>query len=339
MAFIKSVRPDIPDVGKLRAKISETLDLDGLYIPSDIKISTMTLEARIGTRFNPINIYKYIKKSKNGIIRIVKAKKKKKKKIKVVKKNNIHNNKKKLNKNKNKNKQSDEFLNQVTLSINVSSKKEKPVSVKAFNSGTMHFTGVVCIDDLLEAAYKFFVECRKTRAIIKNNKIHEISFAEDISKLKINDMYDFKIDMVNCGFLVPFNINRPKLQILLKSDNYNAVYDSNRHAGVKIKFVGEDDGNKITVFVFESGKIIIILGNQGYRKIKQIYTFVYKYLLENYDIIIKDDNLINSSIIEYIDKITPSVEPYDQNIIVKNISKEEQPSYFQQKVFQCKSVT
>lgn len=267
---------------KLQKVIQESLALKNVDIPKDIQISTMTLEAKLNTRFYPWNIYKYIKKSENGIIKVVKENRNKVKKTC-----------------KNKNRQSDVFLNQVTVSIKVSGKKN-PVSVKIFNSGTMHFTGCICVDNLLEAVYKLCIECRKCRAIItKSRKIKEISFAENINNLKLENLYDFKVDMINCIFKVPFTIDRPKLHVLLKSDNnHKAVYDSNGHAAVKIKIV--EKKKKITIFIFESGSIIIILGNQGFRKIKEVYTFIYRYLLENYNTIVKNDELITSSILKYM---------------------------------------
>ena len=79
-----------------------------------------------------------------------------------------------------------------------------------------------------------------------------------------------------------------------------AIYDSNGHAGVKIKYISLK--NKITIFVFESGSIIIILGNQGFTKIQEVYDFIYKYLLENYEAIVKNDDYAKVIIQKYIDK-------------------------------------
>lgn len=273
------------EINELRRRIVDTLELNNVDIPEDIKISTMTLEAKLNTRFYPWNIYKYIKKSENGIVKIVKENRNKNKKTR---------------KTKNKNKQSDVFLNQVTISIQVSG-KVRPVSVKIFNSGTMHFTGCICVDNMLEAVYKLCVECRKCRAVVtKSGKIKEIEFAEDINELTIEKLFGFKVDMINCIFKVPFKIDRPKLQVLMKADGHNAIYDSNGHAGVKIRYVSAN--KKITIFVFESGSIIIILGNQGFGKINDVYMFVYKYLLTNYESIVKNDDLTNSSILKYLEK-------------------------------------
>jgi TATA-box binding protein (TBP) (component of TFIID and TFIIIB) len=303
---------DTKKMEKLRTQIKDALELNNVDIPEEIKISTMTLEAKFNTRFFPWNIYRYIKKSDDGIVNIVKENrnKKDKKKQKAEKvandmdadyaENAKTNRSREKQRKKSKNKQSEVFLNQVTISIKVSN-KEKPVSVKIFNSGTVHFTGCICVDNLLEAAYKLCIECQREIAVIgKDGKIKDIKFAEDANELQLENLYDFKVDMINCIFVVPFNVDRPKLQILMKADGYNASYDSNGHAGVKIKYVST--GKKITIFVFESGSIIIILGNQGFNRINEIHNFIYKYLLENYESIVKDNEITVTTITKHMEK-------------------------------------
>jgi len=289
----------------------------------------MTLEGKFDTTFYPLNIYKYIKRSKDGIIDVVKGNGSKKRKknddLDVDENGNIKEKiqeyiapKSKARKGKKSTtRQSDDFLNQVTLSINVSN-KDKPLSVKIFNNGTVHFTGCVTIDNLLEATYKLCNECCKDVAVFdRNRRLINIKFVEDHTKLRVEYLFDNKVDMINCIFVVPFKIDRPKLQILMKADGFNAFYDSNGHAGVKIKYVSI--GKKITIFVFESGSIIIIVGNQGFGRISEIFTFIYKYLLENYESIVKEDNITTSVILEHLakDKIIEdqlqSTLPLNQN--------------------------
>lgn len=433
---------DIEKITKLRNNITEILELDNVNIPDDIKISTMTLEAKFNTIFYPWNIYRYIKKSKDGICDVVKGPKQKKcdnvknkidnknevctiendleqkiiinklsesdtdlktinkynsvlnttritskststfapritSQTKYNKYNNYNNNIKTITKNENEkktnpkdtqskisstskitsnltnstniqsnstvkstsnttsnstvkstsnstsnttsntasnttsnsrsktkskvsNRQSDVFLNQVTVSIVVKN-KDKPVSVKIFNNGTVHFTGCVTIDNLLEATYKLCSECCRDIGILdKNGKIKDIKFVENKEMLRVENLCDNKVDMINCIFVVPFKIDRPKLQVLMKADGYNASYDSNGHAGVKIKYSNNE--KKITIFVFESGSIIIILGKQGFNRIIEIFNFIYTYLLENYESIVKDDDITTSVILECLTK-------------------------------------
>jgi len=277
-----AMKIDSEKIEQLRQEIAKTLELNKTTIPADVAISTMTLEAKFSTTFYPYNIMKYIKKSPDGIIGIPEK----------IKKSTTK-----------KSKNGEVFLNQVTVSIRVS-KKDKPVSVKIFNSGTVHFTGCICIDDLLEASYKLCVECRRDIAILdKNGKVKDIKFAKDPDQLSIEKMTHFKVDMINCIFHVPFEIDRPKLQVLLSSSGYVANYDSNGHAGVRIKYKSSSKNSKkkVTIFVFESGAIIIILGIQGFGKINKAYDFIYSFLLENYESIVKDEKLTVSSIMKYIE--------------------------------------
>ena len=317
------------EIDLLKQKVRENLDLSGVTVPEEIEISTMTMDAKLDVNFNATNIYKYIRTSKNGIVRIKpinsNKKKKEKKPSQVRKRKNIVVEKKKKN--------SEEFLNQVTVYVNVSEKDDDhPVSVKIFRNGTLHFTGVVSITSLLEATHKICEECKRKRAIIVQKKhsdgtvterVETISFVEneeDVEKLSISNMYDFAVSMINCNFKVPFRVDRPKLLVSMASDGYKVNYDSNGHSAVNIKYqiqknesiskgvkvrnvddLGKNE-ERVTIFVFESGSIIIILGNQGFRPINEVYTFIYRYLLENYDTIVKDNELTDSSIREYLEE-------------------------------------
>ena len=249
----------------LEELITNNLDLHKNSIPPDINISTMTLEAKFDTTFRPMSIYLYIIRSHDGIIKITAKKNNGSKRIK----------------------KKSEFLNQVTALVYSSKKRNKmPISIKIFRNGTLHFTGCQNIYDMLEVAHKICSECSKTRAIItKKGLLREIKFADDPSKLSVDKLKCCKIDMINSNFTVPFKINRPKLYQQLINDNYNAFYDSNKHAGVNITYK-----RGVTIFVFESGSIIIIVGNSGFMPIIDGYNFIYKYLLENYETIVKDDN-------------------------------------------------
>jgi hypothetical protein len=318
------------EIDLLKKKVRENLDLSGVTIPEEIDISTMTMDAKLDVNFNATNIYKYIRTSKDGIVRIkpiTNNKKKKEKKTSQVRK------RKNLVVEEKKKKNSEEFLNQVTVYVNVSEKDDaKPVSVKIFRNGTLHFTGVVSIGSLLEATYKICEECKRKRAIVVETRnkdgtitreVRKISFVEndeDVEKLSINNLYDFAVSMINCNFKVPFRVDRPKLWVSMSSDGYKVTYDSNGHSAVNIKYqilkdesiskgvkvrdvddLGKNE-ERVTVFVFESGSIIIILGNQGFRPINEVYSFIYRYLLENYDTIVKDDDLTDSSIREYLEE-------------------------------------
>jgi TATA-box binding protein (TBP) (component of TFIID and TFIIIB) len=292
------------DYVDIKKKIMIDLKLEGIVFPGDdISISTMTMEAKLDTNFIPENIHDYIKRNPNRIKRIVKTQKnKKKRKIneETIDKNimtqNIINSKNKKGKKK-KDKKNSIFLNQVTAIIHVSKKRNgNPISVKIFRNGTLHFTGCQNIDNMLEAAHIICYECSNKRAYItKDDKIKEVKFANNCEKLKIEYLYNFKVDMINSNFSIPFEIDRPKLYGKLKSENFTVSFDSNKHAAVNLSY-----RKGLTIFIFESGSIIIIVGNNGFKPIVEGYNFIYKYLLENYDIIVKDDELTNSNILLHL---------------------------------------
>lgn len=254
-------------INNMSEKIRDDLKLNlhnSVNIPKDINISTMTMQAKFDTTFIPWNIYMYIDRNPENI-------------IKVTIKNN--NNREKRTKKKS------EFLNQVTVRVKVSNKRNNmPISVKIFRNGTLHFTGCQSVENMLEVAHKICIECKKTRAIIKDGTIKEIQFAKNTEALCVEKMHSFKVDMINSNFYVPFEINRPNLYTILKKDKYNVCYDSNKHAAVNLTYK-----KGVTIFIFESGSVIIIVGNNGIEPVVQGYNFIYKYLLENYMEIVKDD--------------------------------------------------
>merc|ERR1711959_266454 len=205
------LNPD--EVLSLDTKINMDNYLKLDLLPDEVSISTMTICTGINTIFYPENISKYIDKKPNGIIKII--------------------NTGKSNKKEN-GKKTDGFMNQVTVSVSVKS-KEKPVSVKIFNNGSLHFTGCKLIVNMFEAAYKILEECKKIRYIIKKDKIKPVHFVEEPEILDIKNLRPCSISMINSNFVVPFEIDRPKLYIKLKSDDYICEFDTNGHSGVKIK--------------------------------------------------------------------------------------------------------
>lgn len=282
---------DFDSIANLKARIEKDLHINDVDIPEDINISTMTMEAKFDTNFFTWNIYRYINRDPQSIINVTIRNTVKKCRIKQIHPTSVFKAKRKAYINKKKY----EFLNQVTAIVAVSKKRNNmPVSVKIFRNGTLHFTGCHNIDNVLEVAHKLCIECAKVRAVIAGKKIREITFVENIDALKLDRLHSFKIDMINSNFVVPFEIDRPKLYHTLKRDNFNVYYDSNKHAAVNITYK-----KGLTLFVFESGSIIIIVGNDGFAPILDGYNFIYRYLLEQYEDIVKD----NSYICKYLDSL------------------------------------
>lgn len=169
-------------------------------------------------------------------------------------------------------------------------------SVKIFKNGTIQMTGIKKIEhgkELHENVFKVFSELiEKTPDIIKNNEL---------------ECTDFVVRLINSDFSVPFHIRRKDLHHLLISDKYNntSSFQPGTYPGVKIQYCwnsqytkndgcckcsekcfgkgnGDGDGQckKITVSVFESGKILIT-GAVTFEQIDKAYEYI-SFILEKH---------------------------------------------------------
>lgn len=268
----------------IKSKIGNKIDIE--YKPEDVIISTMTITCKLNSEFNVKNIGKYVDLSRNGIVEaicgrdIIRTL--------IPKKNNSQKNKK----------DKKQFYNQVTLKINT--KKDKIINIKLFINGSIQMTGCKSIDGSIEALEKLLNILKKEKAVIstKDFKLEDKPFVANTSKLTMDNIYDFKVAMINSNFSIGFNVDRFKLFNCMTKDNIDATYDPIIHAGVIVRY---NTGDKIiSVFVFESGSIVIT-GARNCKQIYEAYNFINKYLLQNYKYIVKTNNLSNSTILKYLD--------------------------------------
>lgn len=280
-------------IDKIVKSINEKLGFDKL--PSDILISTMTLTCKIDTEFNCRNIARYIDLSYGGILS-----------VKCGNENDTKTNRtllpKKQKTGKKKKKRS-VFYNQVSMYVMVKGKKKKPVSVKLFLNGSIQMTGCKTISHLTEALTKIFRELKKIKAIVisKNYslKVVEKPFVTEMNNIKIQNVKNIKISMINSNFDINFKIDRSKLHNLMLAEKYEVSFDPEKHACVNVKY--ESSEKQLSIFVFEGGSIIIT-GVRNCFQIIEAYNFINKYLLINYNKIIKNDDLTNSNITMYLDR-------------------------------------
>lgn len=259
-------------------------DLDPQNLPSDLTISTMTLTCKLPVKFNVIMIAKHLELSStfiqtitcgnnNEICRTLVPLKHKNKKIKV---------KPKAKKN---------FYNQATIVVNCSGMIK--INVKLFKNGSIQITGCKNISSVIWILGNLF---KKLQELIPKNDNDENKtperYAEPYIFLKILDITDLKIAMINSNFDIGFNIDREKLFNLLIADKYECGYDPSRHAGVNIRFKsqtennGEIDVHSSSIFVFDKGSIIIT-GARNYMQIMECYKFINTYLIDNYQKIVR----------------------------------------------------
>lgn len=285
----------------LKKKIGDILNIKDL--PDDLSISTITICCALFIEFKVNNIAKYIELKNTSIVKISygraddpstnralipKKKHKKKKKTKRV------------------------FYNQVSLSVMIESKKDKPINIKLFTNGSIQMTGCKNIENVIDVLEKIFVELKVVKAIVnlKTMKIDEVPFINDSEKLKLADIHNITIGMINSNFEYPNHIDRLKLYNLLMGDTMECKFDPSNHACVNIKFYCQN--KTISILVFEEGSIVIT-GAQNYNHILEAYNFINKYLLQNHKKIVKTNITIND--------IVTGINTDDSNKILTKIKK------------------
>lgn len=219
------------------------------------------------------------------------------------------------------------FFNQVTAYIKLSA--DRYINVKIFKNGSLQMTGIkktvecnIIINKLLNEILKpinsndipalpagTIVPDFMQLTIEPNTNLPFIELTSDIEKaiIEMEDLKvtDFNIRMINSNCKVPFKINRDILFQLLKKDKIKCRYDPNSHACVNIRY-DITTSDKVSIFVFQSGSIIITGGktivdiNKGYHYIMGIiskhYEAIKKKDLDDY-INSLDDNEENNNII------------------------------------------
>jgi TATA-box binding protein (TBP) (component of TFIID and TFIIIB) len=312
-----------------------------------ISISTITTTLKLNCKFNLINIYRFVKLDSNNIIGfkcngwvriklgenitylppntknadsddeseeeeiIVSAKNKPKKlpshynEIKGFYKNL------KIKRSKNK------FFNQVTAYIKLG--PDRYINVKIFKNGSLQMTGIKKISECNIIINKLLAEINTVNSntitlpaqntllpefvLVPLTPNTDVVFYEKTEALKV---ITFNIRMINSNCHVPFKINRDVLFGLLKKEKIKCRYDPNSHACVNIRH-DINDNDKVSIFVFQSGSIIITGGktisdiNKGYHYIMAIiskhYEAIKKKDLDNYINSLDDDNDENKNII------------------------------------------
>jgi len=262
------------------------------YLPNDVIISTMTVICSIpNIKFECQNIVKYIDLDNKTITNAIGV-------INGVKTNRSYLGKSpKIKSNK---EVKTTFLNQISLLI-LSDKKEsgKPINMKIFSNGSIQMTGCKSICDVVDVLHKLITKLKivKTKLDVKNRCMIEIPFVSDRSLLSIDKIKDIKIVMINSNFSVPFRINREKLYNIARNDDFICVYDSVKHAAVKIKYnCPSNKSTFVSILIFGKGSIIIT-GANNCIQIKEGYDFIHKYLLLNIYKIMKVDlkHIINAN--------------------------------------------
>lgn len=263
-----------------------------------IFISTITLDCKLHTKIYVHTFAKNIELCKDGIVSIkygkrndiatnrtiviIKAKKKPSKKI---------------------------FYNQVTILMKPTNNPDRNyINIKVFKNGSLQMTGCKDMEDFNN------VSDRLIRILKKGKDINGQHF-KYIKEPKKIGVFDVRIRMINSNFRLDYKIDRKILARLLRKNHslkskdpdlgyIEHKYDpTGGHSCVNIKF-HYDENNRPSIFVFQTGAIIIT-GAKNLHHIIKAYRFV-KEILDRYyheiKIIELDPDEVNAEILKFLRK-------------------------------------
>lgn len=265
-------------------KLKQYMNLEDL--PEDLHISTVTLTCCLDTQFYLENISRYADLSNNGIVQITYGAEKE------TNRTILPENKKAKAKRNKKNKKT--FYNQATVLIKSKSYNNTP-NVKLFKNGTIQMTGIKSLKNFIEISETLCNELRKVKAIVDKKTMKNVivkKFVSNPEKVSVDEIKNLSIRMINSNFNIGFKINREKFYKLLLSQKVNCTYESCAHAGVNIKHAFRE-GEQVSIFVFESGAIIIT-GAKNRDHIMSAYNFIVNKIHQNYFDIVQNKITIDT---------------------------------------------
>lgn len=253
-------------------------------LPEELRISTITLTCHFDTEFYVDNIGRYVDLSANGILATKYGKNA----------NCVRSIISKNNKTKRKKKPKKSFYNQVTVEVHTKT-KEKPLNVKLFKNGSIQITGCKSFKNFVEAFVVLERELKKTKAVIdpKNPfQVIEKPFMSHSDSMALSEVLNTNIRMINSNFDIGFRVNRETLYKIMLAEDVTCSFEPCVHACVNIKY-NYKNKKDISIFVFESGKIIITGANTK-DHIEKAYEFITKKLYQYYhQVVVNDiDNLL-----------------------------------------------
>ena len=247
----------------------------------NIKISTITLDCKLHTPINVDDFAKYVVLKEDGIVSIkygdrkdtatnrtivvIKAKKKPSKK---------------------------NFYNQVTIRMQpMNNLSHNYINIKVFKNGSLQMTGCKDMEDFTNVT-STLITILKNGVDITNTK-NKVKHVDFIDKPKEIGIFNPKIRMINSNFKIDFKVDRKKLFKLLKA--HHSKYSKDKdigyveckyeptggHSCVNIKY-HYDDANKPSIFVFQTGAIIIT-GAKNLTQIITSYHYIHKILARYYN--------------------------------------------------------
>lgn len=238
--------------------------LDLTKLPENVTISTMSATCSLGVDVELANIFNYMKLNKKYISTI-----KYKGEIKSLEKQSKRKRKKTVK----------SFQNQLTVEIrpDIENLPDNKISIKIFKNGSIQMSGVKSLYACNLALIKLIDSISKEYGVIVDGKINDIKFVSDKTKIKINR---YKVDMINSNFNINYEVNRENLYNILLNKKIECRYEPSIHACVNIKFRPTNSIKNISIFVFQSGHIIIT-GAKNINNIAESYNYITNLLEEH----------------------------------------------------------
>lgn len=263
-------------------------------LPKGVSISTMCAKCKLGTELNIDLIKHHLPLNTDDILTV---------KINTENMRTLIEEKKKKRRTKRKAKVANNpFYNQITVVVRINEgnyinmHEEPKINLKLFKNGSVQISGLKNIEYTNRALNKLIHCLSQIKGKMIDNKITDIQFVENISKLNISD---FEIYMINSNYMVNLMIDRTKLYSLLLMKKIKASYEKCVRACVNIKYTPPTNNTEekdVSVFIFEKGNIIIT-GARNFHHVISTYEYINNILLSHIDEIIKKDDILEGKII------------------------------------------
>ena len=147
---------------------------------------------------------------------------------------------------------------------------QKSSTIKIFKNGSIQISGVKSLFACNLALNKLIDSLCKEYGIIDDDKIKDIQFISDKEKIRV---IRYKVDMINSNFTINYEVNRENLYNILLKKKIECRYEPSIHACVNIKFRPTGSPKNISIFVFQSGHIIIT-GAKNINSIAESYEYI-----------------------------------------------------------------
>ena len=276
-------------------------------LPDGVKVATMCSSCFLDSKLQLDDIDKYmvlheddiltVKRTKDNIKTLIKLKKPTKKALNPKRKDTSNN-----------------FYNSITLIVRVTTgptediNLEPRINVKLFKNGSLQMSGCKNIENVNVVLGKILKRLKAIKGKIEDGIIKEITFAEEPTKVSINN---FKIDMIYCNYRISIEIDREKLYDLLKKKKVKCIYEPCIRACVIIKFVPTQDNpdyKEVSIFIFKKGNIIIT-GARSRTQVIEAYKYINNIFITHSDEIEKkSDETEEELIMNLYDDVLKDVE-------------------------------